>query len=105
MLALVADPNAYDGKVVAIQGVVGDSGGTALIFPNARFVADGDVASAVVCRSSNAGSCAKLRDHRATFIGKFSVTTPEDNLFAPVGSLTLMHVRGARPAAPESALR
>jgi len=105
MLALVADPNAYDGKVVAIQGVVGDSGGTALIFPNAQFVADGDVASAVVCRSSTAGSCAELLDHRATFIGKFSVARSDDNLFAPVGSVTLMHVRGARPSAPEGALR
>lgn len=105
MLALVADPNAYDGKVVALQGVVGDLDGTALIFPNAQFVADGDPASAVVCRSSNAWSCAKLLGHRATFIGKFSVTASDDNLFAPVGSVTLMHVRGARPAVPESALR
>lgn len=98
MLALVANPDAYNGKLVAIQGVVADFGGTALILPNSQFAEDRDSASAIICRSTDTSSCSKLLGRRATFIGTFSITDADDDLFLPVGTVTLMHVRGVRLA-------
>lgn len=104
MLALVANPDVYSGKVVAVQGVVADFGGTPMILPNSQFVVDRDSASAVICRSTEAWSCSKLLGRRATFMGTFSMTDLyDDDLFSPVGTITLMHVRGVRLAASGSA--
>ena len=104
LLAVVAAPERFDGRVIAIEAPVVDIEGRIYAFGSEEKAKSRHIQDAIECISTPSAECAGQVGSSATLFGRFRASPAStDFLFQPAGTIELLKVRGARPTGAGSA--